>query len=55
MAAANDTRTNGQVNGVALAEWDDDTVNKGNWPILEDGDAFTCTWNLDPTTSTPVA
>jgi len=52
---ANDTRENGQVAGVDLAEWDDDAVNKANWPILEDGQAFTCTWKLDPATTEPNA
>ena len=48
---ANDTRANGQIDGSSMAEWNDDAVNKANWPILEDGQAFTCTWNLDPTTA----
>jgi len=47
---ADDVRTNAQIDGVDMVDWDDDAVNKGNWPILEDGQVFTCTWNHTPDT-----
>ena len=47
----NDARTNAQIDGVDLEGWDDAEVAKLNWPIIGDGETFTCTWNLDPTTS----
>jgi len=43
------TRTSAQVNGVNQPDWDNDAVNSVNWLILQDGDAFTYTWNFsDP-------
>jgi len=45
---SDDTRVTAQVDGVDMVDWDDDTVNKVNWPILEDGQVFTCTWNHTP-------
>ena len=47
----NDIRTNAQIDGVALDGWDDDELNRIGWPIIEEGSTFTCTWNLDPSTS----
>lgn len=47
---ADDTRTSAQVNGEALADWDNAEVNTRNWVILEDGSTFTCTWSFDPDT-----
>jgi len=46
----NDARSSAQINGELLADWDDVTVNAKNWPILQDGDTFTCTWAFDPDT-----
>ena len=48
--SVSDARLSAQINGEALAEWDDVAVNARNWPILQDGDTFTCTWVFDPTT-----
>ena len=47
-AAGNDVRTNAQLDGVALEGWDDNTVSRTGWPIIGEGETFTCTWNLDP-------
>ena len=47
---ADDTRVNAQIDGVDMVDWEDDAVNTGNWPILEDGQVFTCTWNHTPDT-----
>jgi len=47
---SDDTRTSAQINSVAMNLWDDDTVNKINWPVLEDGSVFTCTWTHTPDT-----
>ena len=47
----NDARTNAQIDGVALEGWDDDVLSRTGWPIIEEGSTFTCTWNLDPSTS----
>ena len=51
--SANDTRTDAEINDVAIEGWEDEATNKGSWPILEDSDVFTCTWTIDPTTSSP--
>jgi hypothetical protein len=51
---SNDVRANGQIDGVAMVDWEDDAVNTGNWPILEDGQVFTCTWNHTPDTYSTV-
>jgi len=47
---ADDVRASGQIDGVAMVNWDDDTYNPRAWPILEDGQVFTCTWNHIPDT-----
>ena len=47
----NDIRTNAQIDGEALDGWDDDELNRIGWPIIDEGSTFTCTWNLDPSTS----
>lgn len=51
---SDDTRVNAQIDGVDMVGWDDDTVNKANWPIIEDGQVFTCTWNHTPDTYSTV-
>ena len=47
---ADDVRASGQIDGVTMVNWDDDTYNPRAWPILEDGQVFTCTWNHIPDT-----
>ena len=47
----NDVRTNAQLDGVALEGWDDEELNRIGWPIIPEGSTFTCTWNLDRSTS----
>ena len=49
--SANDTRTGAAINGESIDGWTDVATNMGHWPILEDGAVFTCTWNIDPSTS----
>jgi len=50
-SSANDTRTGAAINGESIDGWTDVATNMGHWPILEDGAVFTCTWNIDPSTS----
>jgi len=45
-----DVRSSAQIDGVDLAEWDNAEVSARNWPILQDGQTFTCTWSFDAET-----
>ena len=46
----NDSRTNAQIDGVAIEGWTEEN-DELFWPIIPAGSTFTCTWNLDPTTN----
>jgi len=47
---SDDTRASAQIDSVAMVDWNNDAVNKINWPVLEDGSVFTCTWTHTPDT-----